>query len=351
MFMQDTSESSIWRSLAVAFGDGLAFGVGMKLSQHTAKTGSAAPPSDLRLLANRLGQLEEHINRLERVPAPSASLDQKVLEAIVNAVEARLQEYSGQMERRLADMEARIAVELKSLDQQDKSVAKRLAQDLATLEGQMLSLNRGLSDAMNRIVSEQVASLVAARTPLLDTLDRHIAEQVTARTAPLESLDERIAAQVKSQMAPFDTLEERVAQQLATRTAPLDTLDERIATQVKLQVAAERIEFEEKVGAGIRSAIAAAVSARLEPAERSLRDLLAGMARMCQQAAELMDSPSAAPGNDTEDPPPPAAASEDSEENPVPGFAQPQKPGRLWRVPLVSSLVVAAGGLILMHLR
>ena len=35
--MQTSRDSSVWKSLAAAFGDGLAFGVGMKLSQNAAR--------------------------------------------------------------------------------------------------------------------------------------------------------------------------------------------------------------------------------------------------------------------------------------------------------------------------
>ena len=346
MFMQDTSESSIWRSLAVAFGDGLAFGVGMKLSQHNARPASPAAQSDIRLLAARLGQLEEHVKRIGAAPA-AASLDQKVLEAIVNAVEARLQEYSGQAERRLADMEARIAVELKSLDQQDQSVAKRLAQDLAALQGQMLALNRGVTDAVGRIVSEQVAAQVAVRTAPLEGLEERLARDVAVRTAPLETLEERIAGEVKSRVAPLDTLDEKVVQAVASRTIPLETIEERIDARVNSQIAAEQADLEERLASGIRSAIAAEVSARMEPAERNLRDLLGGITRLCQEAVARMEPPA---GSAAETPPSETGAPGDSEDNAVPGFAQPQKPGRLWRVPLVSSMVVALGGLILMHI-
>ena len=48
--MQSSRDSSLWRSLAVAFGDGLAFGVGMKLTQAAGRQVSApadaAPPED-----------------------------------------------------------------------------------------------------------------------------------------------------------------------------------------------------------------------------------------------------------------------------------------------------------------
>jgi hypothetical protein len=299
MFMQDSSESSIWRSLAVAFGDGLAFGAGMKLSQHTVRPVSSSAQADIRQLAARLAQLEEQI---KRVPVPMAavpSFDQKVLEAIVNAVEARLQEYSGQAERRLADVEARLAVELQSLDQQDQSVARRVAEDVAALRDEMLALNRGMAETATRLIAEQVA----------------------ARTAPLNGLEERIADLIRS------------------RLKPVESLDERIAEQVKAQLAAEQTSLEQRVEQ--------AVALQMESAQQSLRELLGAIAKLCQEAAVRMEPSAVAPA----DPPPPAeSASPDAEDNAVPGFAQAQKPGRLWRVPLVSSMVVAVGGFLLMHL-
>jgi len=36
--MQNSRDLSLWRSLALAFGDGLAFGVGMKLSQNAVRS-------------------------------------------------------------------------------------------------------------------------------------------------------------------------------------------------------------------------------------------------------------------------------------------------------------------------
>lgn len=111
MFMQNSGDSSIWRSLAVAFGDGVAFGVGMKLTQSAVRQPAAKAELGSGRLSERVEQLEEQIRQLQRPPAvASGTLDQKVLEAVVNALEARLQEHAGQVERRLADLEARIAL-------------------------------------------------------------------------------------------------------------------------------------------------------------------------------------------------------------------------------------------------
>ena len=106
--MQSSSDSSIWRSLAVAFGDGLAFGVGVKLTQNAARQIGVASRAGAGELPERLAQVEQAIKRIERAPAgASAGMDQKILEAIVNALEARLKEHGGQVERRLADLEAK----------------------------------------------------------------------------------------------------------------------------------------------------------------------------------------------------------------------------------------------------
>src|SRR5580704_9414428 len=129
--MENSRDSSIWRSLAVAFGDGLAFGVGMKLTQNAGcGSTSVAPPAESgtipdRAAAERLERLEQRLERFERTPAAAlaqgqgaGAFDQKVLEAVVNALDARLNEHTGQVERRLAEFEARMAIELKSLHQQ-----------------------------------------------------------------------------------------------------------------------------------------------------------------------------------------------------------------------------------------
>jgi len=38
-----------------------------------------------------------------------------------------------------------------------------------------------------------------------------------------------------------------------------------------------------------------------------------------------------------------------AEPHPLPGFAQESQPGRLWKIPLVSSFMLATGGLLLLH--
>ena len=128
--MQSSRDSSVLRSLAVAFGDGLAFGVGMKLTQAAAKKPLPAGSPDITPIADRLEQLESRIHKAERAPAtlPAAAaagqaIDQQVLEAIVQAVEMRLKEQSIQVDKRFADLEAKVTLELRSIHEQIRSLA------------------------------------------------------------------------------------------------------------------------------------------------------------------------------------------------------------------------------------
>jgi hypothetical protein len=115
---------------------------------------------------------------------------------------------------------------------------------------------------------------------------------------------------------------------------PIETMEQRIAEQVTTRVAAEQASLEEK--------IAAAADVRTQAAESGLRDLLSGIAQLCTEAVARMEPPSSAGAEGA-----PLA----TDEKEVPGFAQPQKPNKLWRVPLVSSMAVAIGSVIFMQLR
>lgn len=327
--MQSSSDSSIWRSLAVAFGDGLAFGVGVKLSQNAARQIGAPPRTGSGDLSERLATVEQTIKRIERAPAPvAAGMDQKVLEAIVNALEARLKEHAGQVERRLADLEAKMAIELKALDEQDHAVAQKVTGELNALEGQMISVNREFGEAVARIVAEQVAS------------------QVEARAAEVESsLEGRIAASVNAavgrKLAEIDSgMEHRLAAMVSARLEPVER------------------QMREEIGEKDREI--AELRQQLADADTTLLDIVSGIGQICRQAAERMGRPAAAPmpapavaaEMTPEEPSEPESVSlpDSSGEPPLPGFTQPQKPNRLWRVPLVSSLVMlATGGLILAH--
>src|ERR1019366_5477381 len=119
--MENDHDSSIWRSLAVAFRDGLAFGVGMKLTQNAARQ-PGAPHTGATALADRFESLEQRMERLERTPIAAP----KVIEAVVQAVDERLSDQAKQVERRLAGLEARIAEVRSQFDAEVAAVHDRM---------------------------------------------------------------------------------------------------------------------------------------------------------------------------------------------------------------------------------
>ena len=180
----------------------------------------------------------------------------------------------------------------------------------------------------------------------LPTTFTKVASQVEARAAAAESaLEGRIAAAVEGAVG--------------RRLAEIDNgVELRLAAMVSARLEPVERKLREEIGDKDREI--AELRQRLADADTSLLDIVSGIGQICRQAAEGMgrSAPPAAP-------PMPAPAAEmapagadesesespaESAETPPPGVTQPQKTNRLWRVPLVSSLVMlATGGLILAH--
>ena len=119
--MKSSRDSSVWKSIATAFGDGLAFGVGMHLSQNAARRPETSPRAEL---------------------APPPPFERKALEAVVNALEERLKEHATQVERSVAairhDVDEELAgmrVELAAKDADIGQLRRQIAEsDCASRE-------------------------------------------------------------------------------------------------------------------------------------------------------------------------------------------------------------------------
>ena len=365
--MESSSDSSIWRSLAVAFGDGLAFGVGMKLSQNAARKSERPAANVFDPLANRMEQVEQRLQRMERAPALLAAassatasapragngagaFDQKVLDAVVNALEARLKEHSGQVERYLTDLEAKIAIELQSLHQQDQSTAsgaqtrldevrqvfdqrisaahERLERDIGSLRAEVVSLNREFAEAVAHIVEQQVAASVKTQADALgQTLDRNVA-------AAAQAVEERVSSAVEAQTGAAEhrvtsAMEARVGaleQQLSATVEArlggieqqvsaaignhLELLDRHVAETIKARASAteaavaaalrgefdalekdlrERLERKDREIAELRE--------RLADGDRAALDFVAAVGDLCRRTSDRIAKPGAPPAN------------------------------------------------------
>jgi len=316
----------------MAFGDGLAFGVGVKLTQQAVRQGAPAAAAGLSGVVERLEQVESRMRKIEQAPAvrPAAapSLDQHVLESVAHALEARLKETVGQVERRLAEMEARTALELKAMDQRMGTVASGTEAGLDDLR----SAVSNVLEAVERRTAERVAALDEALGRFQTAVPESVRREVEARVALFEGrLEERIraAAEEASELA-----RQSVESHLEGHVGPL-----------RLHLGEQRSTLEE-------------LQRRSAQSDRTVLELLSGMGRLCEEATRRM-APAAAEALEA-DPVAvtPPAAEEDTlpvrleemlpqiaEPTRLPLFAQVKRPGRFWRKPLVSSLLVLGAGL------
>jgi hypothetical protein len=372
--MQSGRDSSLLRDLAVAFGDGLAFGVGMKLSRNRVRHSPTAIP-EITPVRERIERLEQRLKAIERAQEPVCpAFDPAALEAVVDSLEARLNDYSTQVERRFAEMQSRLKLDLLALEEKNNTMVRSVAGDIAALRSEMVAAHREFVQNVSRTLVGEVSFQVDTRVTRLE-------DALGARLAV--AFERAVEAHVSSRL---DAL---VAAQVNTR------IEEAVAAQVTSRV-------EAAVAAGMAPVRAELADAgrRIGDTDATLLDFILGMGQMCRQIAERVNSAEApAPPARAPSPPPaiafpsvsgsheaaadrlpeagetrpdvdiaghnapamPASASQIAErvepvrpseaaENQVPELGTLKPPSGRWRVPLVSSFIFTMGGIGMMHL-
>jgi hypothetical protein len=363
--MENARDSSIWRSLAVAFGDGLAFGVGMKLTQNAARQ-PGTPHSGATALADRFERLEHRIERLEHTPiaGPEAApgpgpvgFARKVIEAVVQAVDERLNEHAKQLERRLAELEARIAEVRSQFVDEIVAVHNRLEGDMHGFAESERQLREEIRLAADRPPGMDASAAEAAIEMKLAPLRVETAE-MRQRLAESDRTIAEMAAvhnRVEGEMQGFAESEQQLREEIrlmADRSSSFDASAAEAAIEMKL--APLRVEVTE-------------MRQRLAESDRTVLEVILAIGQMCRQAAERIAEPAPLPPgsapalfhtepplNGTGDslgaaPEEPGVPMDPSFESPAPAFEQLKKATSLWRVPLVSSFLVTTGGLLLLH--
>jgi hypothetical protein len=403
--MESSRDSSIWRNLAVTFGGGLALGaVGMKLTQTALRPAEAHPRPEVHprpepdLLTDRLSMMERRLERMEQTPAPArpassgqaagATFDQKVLEAVIGAVEARLHEHAGQMDRRWADLEARLAV-MQSVHDQDRRAGEQLRAEAAALHAEIA--------ADMRQVRESAARSIAGQTAIEGAFDVLRQRQESAANATAQRLAE-VRQELRQEFrSGLTELRTHVEQSIEARVVTAAAAAAAARMEEQLSPLRSEIQQKEKELGELRQ--------RLADSEQSVLDVILSIGMVCRQAAEHIGGP--------RQPAPPAAPVESSSarqpnsEAATPVFADtvirseapaPAKPGAVsppaaeptatarpepmarietpavpgpaldpalapaipdflhqnnyrgnWRVPLVSAALLSSGYLLLMH--
>ena len=337
--MENSRDSSVWRSLAVAFGDGLAFGVGMKLSQNApGKAGPAPEPA-----VGRLTRLEHRVERIERAPAAvvsGAAIDQPVLEALTQAVEARLQECTALSGRRLAELDVKLALELKALREQDQALASGAEARLDELQGHIDSQVRGLlqkvNEDRNALQNQVIALHREFAAAVADIVEEQVANQVEERVGTL--VEQRLADLMRAQLAPLE-------QELREEIRQVNAAKEREVEQLRQCVTeSDRKVLDVMLAAG---ALFQQAARRLNPANPPAANedpLVAAPGSPLQGHFEAAEpEPPSAPAAQMAGP---SAPPRDAE---LPGFAQARKAATAWSIPLITSFVATAGFVALLQ--
>jgi hypothetical protein len=287
--MPNSRDSSLLRNLAVAFGDGLAFGAGMKLSQRAAGSSGlgAAPHVNLAPLMERIAEIEKRVTESGRASGHAvrstaggaAPFDQKVLEALVAALDARSNEQAGRTESRVTELEARLAIELKSLHQQDHSgqtSVERRVEELSLYFGNQIT-------ALRRQVNEAGQAESAER--LLAALEDRLAVELQSLHRKDHALEAVVERRVDELSSYFDL-------QIAALRRQMDEESHAIRSEL---VAMHR-EFAEEVASAVEQRVeevvgrhAALLRAELEHKDdqiAELREVIFGFAQACRALTE-----------------------------------------------------------------
>ncbi len=127
------------------------------------------------------------------------NVDRRAMDALVNAVEARLREHSAQMDRRLADLEAGLAIEMDSLRQQEHTIAARAetALELANKQWneQTLSLWQQRKEDMAALRQEFTGFQRQFTTEVTTAVEREVRCQIDAVAGNLRKLVENMASE------------------------------------------------------------------------------------------------------------------------------------------------------------
>ena len=186
--MQNGREDSVWRALAVAFGDGLAFGVGMNLTRNAVRLTSGNVRPELQPLADRVAAIEQRIDRARAngsLPSPGQ-------------LDARINKLATRFERQVAEVEVKSKIQVEALHARDRALAQELDTQLTAFRDHMIALHREFAETLSRLVEEQIEEGVAARMAPMEQQLRGIVREETQR------IGEQLAADLEQRLLARD---------------------------------------------------------------------------------------------------------------------------------------------------
>src|ERR1035438_6988319 len=255
--MEKSSQSSFLKSLALAFGDGLLFGVAMKLAQGPSKT-REDEMTDLGPLAERLRRVEDHTQiDKDALVKFGEGQDGRVLEKVIVALEARLTEHVGQVDRRLAEIDAQVALDLKAVDThtvaQTNAVEKAIqqikaqvpdyvaaaqqssAEQISGVDRKLSALQEALPAKFREIVEAVRQSMEARVTLELTELENRVSSRGVA-PEQLRELQRNLRGEVEALSGRLSTQMRDLAEHQQSQSAPLQQALQQLETKLTTQI-------------------------------------------------------------------------------------------------------------------
>jgi len=186
--MQNGREDSVWRALAVAFGDGLAFGVGMNLTQNATRLAAGRTRPELQPLADRVAAIEQRIDRARAngsLPSPGE-------------LDVRINELATRFERQVAEVEVKAKIQVEALHARDRALTRELDTQLTAFREHMIALHREFAETLSRLVEEQIEAGVAARLAPMEQRLREVVREETQR------MGEQLSAELEQRLLARD---------------------------------------------------------------------------------------------------------------------------------------------------
>src|ERR1019366_4527004 len=271
--MEKSRQSSFLKSLALAFGDGLLFGVAMKLAQGPSKT-REDDMTDLGPLAERLRKVEDHSQTIDKnaLVKFGEGLDGRVLEKVIVALEARLTEHVGQVDRRLAEIDAQVALDLKAVDTHTAAQTNAVEKAIQQIEAQV----RDYVAAAQQSSAEQISGVDRKLSALQEALPAKFREIVEAVRQSMEARVTLELTELENRVSSRGVAPEQLRELQGNLRGEVEALSGRLSTEMR-----DLAEHQQSQSAPLQQALQ-----QLETKLTTLREELPPKIRQIVEAVE-----------------------------------------------------------------
>jgi hypothetical protein len=228
--MEKSNHSSFLKSLALAFGDGLLFSVAMKMAHGPSKT-REDEMTDLGPLAERLRNVEDHTQTIDKdaLVKFGEGLDGRVLEKVIVALEARLTEHVGQVDRRLAEIDAQVALDLKAVDTHTAAQTNAVEKAIQQIEAQV----RDYVEAAQQASAEQIFGVDQKLSALQDALPAKFREIIEAVRQSMEARVALELTELENRVSSRTVSSEQLQELQTSLRGEVETLSGRLTAEMR----------------------------------------------------------------------------------------------------------------------